>query len=77
MSTDKLSNISLSNFRKFLENAGCMHIRTEGGHEIWSKKGLKRAIIVQTHKKIVAEFIVKNTIRNLEINRDDFFKMLK
>ena len=54
-----------------------MHIRTEGGHEIWSKKGLKRAIIVQTHKKIVAEFIVKNTIRNLEINRDDFFKMLK
>jgi len=47
--TQKLSNISVSEFRRFLELIGCKYIKTEGGHEKWSRKDLRRPVIFQTH----------------------------
>jgi len=44
-----LSNISIARFREFLDNAGCKHIRTSGGHEVWTRKDLTRSVIFQTH----------------------------
>jgi predicted RNA binding protein YcfA (HicA-like mRNA interferase family) len=76
MSTRKLSNISLSNYKEFLEKAGCKHIRTDGGHEVWSKPGLARPIVVQTHIDPVPEFIIKNALRDLGLKRNDFFEIL-
>jgi predicted RNA binding protein YcfA (HicA-like mRNA interferase family) len=32
----KLKNISLKTFRRYLQYCGLKHIRTKGGHEIWS-----------------------------------------
>ena len=81
MSTKKLSNIPLKDFRKFLSNQGLNIIKTtkgRGGHEKWSKSGMDRPITIQTHIDPVPEFIVKQVIRHLEMNRNDFFKaMLK
>jgi hypothetical protein len=36
-----ISNIPLADFRKFLEYKGLNLIRTAGGHEVWSGKGME------------------------------------
>lgn len=76
MSTRKLSNVSLSDYREFLRKAGCKHVGTEGGHEKWVRKDLTRPIIVQTHVIPVPEFIIKNALRNLGLSKQDFFNIL-
>ena len=58
-----LRNISLKYFKSFLEYEGCNHIRTTGGHYVFSRKDLLRPIIVQTHIDPVPEFIVKQIMR--------------
>jgi len=60
MSTRKLSNIPVKEFRKFLESQGLKVIkdtRGRGGHEKWSKSGLDRQVL-----------------RYLKIDRETFFK---
>lgn len=77
MSTRKLSNIPLKEFRKFLENQGLKVIkdtRGRGGHEKWSKVGMDRPITLQTHIDPVPEFIVKQVLRYLKMNKSAFFK---
>ena len=76
MSARKLTNISLKDYRDFLEKSGCKYNRTEGGHEIWSRKNLTRPIVVQTHESPVPEFIIKNALRNLGLTKKDFFNIL-
>jgi len=76
MSTTKLSNISLQDFRKFLKNQGLNIIKTSkgrGGHEKWSRTDLDRPITIQTHIDPVPEFIVKQVLRHLEMTREEFF----
>ena len=77
MSTRKLSNIPLKEFRKFLENQVLKVIkdtRGRGGHEKWSKAGMDRPITLQTHIDPVPEFIVKQVLRYLKMNKSAFFK---
>lgn len=79
MTTKKLSNIPLKDFRRFLKNQGLNIIKTSkgrGGHEKWSRVDLKRPITIQTHIDPVPEFIVKQVLRHLEITREEFFKYL-
>lgn len=77
MSTRKLSNIPLTDFRKFLQSEGLKVIKDtkgRGGHEKWSKADLDRPITVQTHVDPVPEFIVKQVLRHLNMDRKAFFK---
>ncbi len=67
-----LRNISISDFRKILELLGCSYSRSKGGHEAWSRSGLKRPIIFQTHVDPVPEMVVKNAIRDMGISREEF-----
>ena len=76
MSTQKLSNVSLNDYRSFLKKAGCTCISTNGGHEKWVRKDLTRPIIVQTHISIVPEFIIMNGLRTLNLKKRDFFNLL-
>lgn len=76
MNTQKLSNVKLTDFREFLVKAGCKYIKTEGGHEKWTRSDLTRPIIVQSHIDPVPEFIIKNTLRNLGLTKKDFFEIL-
>ena len=51
MSTKKLSNISIKDFRKFLSSQGLNVIKDtkgRGGHEKWSKAEMDRPITIQT-----------------------------
>ena len=77
MSTRKLSNISLSQYRDFLRKINCKYTRTTDGHEVWTKSGLTRPIIFQTHIDPVPEFIIRNALRSLEISKNDFWEILE
>lgn len=76
MSTEKLSNVKLKDYRLFLSKAGCRNIRTSGGHEVWSRSDLVRPIIIQTHIDPVPEHIIQNALRNLRLTKKDFFRIL-
>ena len=75
--TQHLRNINLKTFREYLEWKGLKMIRTKGGHEIWSRKDLSRPVIIQTHISPVPEFIVKQVLRNIGANIEDFITFLK
>ncbi len=80
MNTYKLSNIPLKEFRKFLKAQGLNVIKSSkgrGGHEKWSDKNLDRPITIQTHIDPVPEFIVKQVLRHLQINRKEFIEWQK
>ena len=77
MSTKKLSNIPLKDFRKFLKKQGLNLIKDSkgrGGHEKWSRLGMDRPITIQTHIDPVPEFIVKQILRHLQMDRTTFIK---
>ena len=72
-----MSNISVKEFRKFLGSQGLNVIkdtRGRGGHEKWSKSGMDRPVTLQTHIDPVPEFIVKQVLRYLKMDRETFFK---
>jgi hypothetical protein len=80
MSTWKLSNIPVKDFRKFLEQQGLKLIkdgRGRGGHEKWSRSDLDRPITIQTHIDPVPEFIVKQVLRHLGMDKRKFLKTFK
>ena len=77
MSTKKLSNISINEFRKFLISQGLNLIKDgkgRGGHEKWSKSSLDRPITIQSHIDPVPEFIVKQVLRHLKMDKKTFFE---
>lgn len=80
MNTVRMSNIPLADFRRFLFENGCSRISTgtkgRGGHEKWTKPGLKRPITLQTHIDPVPERIVKSNLNTLGISRKEFEKWL-
>jgi predicted RNA binding protein YcfA (HicA-like mRNA interferase family) len=77
MSTQKLTNISIKDYLRFLKNAGCIYSHTNGGHQIWKKEGLTRPIVVQTHVNPVPKFIIENALRSLGLTKKDFFDYLR
>ncbi|MEI7983291.1 MAG: type II toxin-antitoxin system HicA family toxin [Bacteroidota bacterium] len=72
-----LKNISTALFRKYLEHKGLKHIRTSSGHEIWCRSDLKRPVAFQTHINPIPEFIIKNNLRIIGVDRDDFLDFLE
>lgn len=78
MNRQKMSNIPLSDFRRFLSDMGCTlsekGTKGRGGHEKWVKKGLLRPITLQTHVDPVPEFIIRNALSSLGITKKQFFE---
>ena len=72
----RLSNLTVAEFRHTLMVLGLHPQRTKGGHEAWTKKGMTRPVIFQTHIEPVPEFIVKNAIRDIGITRQEFMDIL-
>lgn len=73
----KLKNIPLKTFRAYLLYCGLKHIRTKGGHEIWSAQNLTRPVVLQSHVEPVPEFIVKNNLRTIGKNEEHLLKFLE
>jgi len=77
MATNPLKNIPLKTFRDFLKWNGLKHIRTNGGHEVWSMAGLKRPIVVPAHINPVEQHVVKNALIIIGVTADDYIEFLK
>lgn len=73
----KLSNITLKEFRTFLTTVGLHKMRTRGGHEAWVRDGLRRPVIIQTHVDPVSELVVRKTLNDLGITREEFLETIK
>ena len=57
-------------------NIGCLRKRTTGGHEHWTRADLFRPITIQTHIDPVPERIMKQIIKALDIDKDEFQDLL-
>jgi hypothetical protein len=78
MNTYRIGNISIADFRLFLADKGCKEVESgNSGHEKWSKEGLLRPVVFQTHIDPIPEFIVKNNLRNLGLTVKDLRAWLK
>ncbi len=72
----KLSNLTIDDLRRVLRKLGLEYQRTKGGHELWSKPGMKRPVVFQNHLKPVPEFVVLKLMKTLGIDRNGFVEML-
>ena len=80
MSTQKLSNVSLDQLRRFLRKSGLEQsvvTKGRGGHEKWIKPGLTRPIVFQSHIEPVPEFIMQQILRTLMVSKSAFFEAIK
>ena len=60
-----LSNVVITDFRRFLKSQGLEYKSTVGGHEKWSKAGLLRPVIFQTHIDPIPLPVIKNNLRTM------------
>ncbi len=63
-------------FEKFLLYAGCIFEREHGDHRIYSRKDLKRPVVIPRDSSLPV-FIIRNNLRILGITPKDFLEMLK
>ena len=73
----QLSNISVSKFREFLISQGLSFSHTNGGHEVWKKPGMIRPVIFQNHVEPVPEFVVRNNLRTIGVDRKTLIEFLE
>jgi predicted RNA binding protein YcfA (HicA-like mRNA interferase family) len=74
VSTTHLRNISLKDFARFLERAGCKCTRVKGGHAHYTRADLNRPVTLQTHIDPVPEFIIRNALRILGMSKEEFLQ---
>ena len=55
---------------------GFVFERQKGDHRVYSKKGVKRPIVIPTYEEIGLE-IIQSNIRSAGMSRETYFKYLK
>jgi len=73
---NKLSNITLNEYRKFLTHVGCKCIRQNKGHEHWANKDINRPLTFQSHIEPIPEFIIKQHLRYLNMSKNEFLDIM-
>ena len=74
----KISPVDWKLFEKFLLYIGCEFDRQKGSHRVYKKDGLKRPIIIPVHQKQkLPVFIIKNSLRLLDIDNETYIQILK
>ena len=70
----RLDTVPLKVFRKFLISQGLEMKGTSGGHEIWSKPGMLRPVVLQTHVDTVP---IGHIVTNLASMHVDKMKLIE
>jgi predicted RNA binding protein YcfA (HicA-like mRNA interferase family) len=71
----RLYPINWRKFEKFLFFIGCRFEREEGDHRIYWKDGLSRPIVVPREKQLPI-FIIRNNLRVLGVDTQEYIKIL-
>lgn len=72
----KLENVSLNDFRRFLISKGLELKGTSGGHEIWSKPGMVRPVVIQTHVDPIPRDHISTNLRSMNVEKDKLVTFL-
>ena len=73
----KLSNITIEEFRMYMKYKGLTLQRTNGGHEMWSRDGMPRPVVFQTHIDPLPEFVIKNNLTAIGVSRKEFLEFFE
>lgn len=73
----ELQSIKTSLFRKFLLSQGLVHARTRGDHEVWSKPGMTRPVIIQAKNKNVPAAHIRTNLKTLGLSVPEFLEIMK
>jgi predicted RNA binding protein YcfA (HicA-like mRNA interferase family) len=73
----KLPSLKSKDVIKVLKKLGYFKIRQTSGHEIFYHSAKKKIIPIPIHNKDLKRGLVRAIIRELEISRDEFIKLLK
>lgn len=71
-----LGPVKRKKFEKFLIFVGCKFKRQKGDHLIYDRADLKRPVVFPADKEIPV-FIVRNNLRTLNIEVEEFLKILR
>jgi predicted RNA binding protein YcfA (HicA-like mRNA interferase family) len=63
-------------FEKFILFVGCHFEREKGDHRVYWRDGLKRPVVIP-HSGDLPIFIIRNNLRILGINPDEYIEILK
>ena len=72
----RLTPIHWKRFEKVLLYLGCKFVREKGDHRVYWREGLERPIIIPREKEL-SKFIIRNNLRLLNINIDEYLEILK
>lgn len=71
-----LKPVSWKKFEKFVICVGCYYKRKIGDHRIYGRSDLKRPVVFPEDKEIPV-FIIRNNLRTLGINYNEYLNILK
>ena len=71
-----LTPINWKIFERFLLFVGCRLVRTKGDHRIYERVGLRRPLVIKIVKDLPI-FIIRNNIRELGIEPEEYLEILK
>lgn len=72
----KLSPIKRRKFEAFLRLVGCRLKRMKGDHLVYSRRGLKRPVIITTDSEVPL-FIIRNNLRTLGISVEEYLALIE
>ena len=72
----RLAPIHWKKFERFLLFVGCHLEREKGDHRVYWRKGLKRPVVIPRDGELPV-FIVRNNLRTLDINPEEYLEILK
>jgi predicted RNA binding protein YcfA (HicA-like mRNA interferase family) len=70
-----IAQISWKEFEKFLKFVGCAFVREKGDHRVWTRKGLRRPIIIP-RDMCVPIFIIRNNLRLLDVSVKEYLEIM-
>ena len=72
----RISPIHWRKFERFLLFIGCRFERAKGDHRIYWREDLKRPVVIPRDKELPI-FIVRNNLRTLGVNSEEYLDILK
>ena len=61
---------------RFVLSVGCRFLRQRGSHRIYWRDDQVRPIVIPTYRQ-VPEFVIRNILRQLKIEVDEYVRMLE
>jgi len=72
----RITPVSARRLQRLFEKAGFKCVRSEDDHNVYTKKGVTRPIVIPDWPEVPV-FIIKNNLRSAGISREEYFSLLK